>query len=84
MQSGIGGLWGGAGFGEAVGREKSLRKSIGQNGIFGDCMAARAKPTPRGVAGSTVDQNWAKTPCRGRPFGLKGELTSEIQNRNSG
>jgi len=45
------------------------------------CVPARCESGPPGAAGNVVDQNRLK-PCRGRPFGLYGELESERQNGN--
>jgi hypothetical protein len=56
----VGGPRGGAGFGEAVGREKCLRNRLDKRHFWGLAWPRDAKPAPPGAAGSTVGQNRAK------------------------
>ena len=66
-----------------VGEGEVSAESIGKTAFLGVAWPRDAKPTPPGAAGSTVDQNWAKTLPREAVWS-KAELKSESQNGNSG
>ncbi len=57
-----------------LGRREKCPRNRSEKGAFpGVCVPTRCESGPPGAAGNTVEQNRLK-PCKGRPFGLCGEL----------
>ncbi len=56
-------------------------KSIGKTAFLGVAWPPDAKPTPPGAAGSTVDQNWAKTLPREAVWSIGGVEIGESKRK---
>lgn len=55
-------------------------ESIGKRRFLGIALSRDVKAVPPDAAGSAADQTRTKH-CRGRPFGLEGELKSDSRRK---